>query len=138
MKWPNEVQVTLPTRTRAAGNKLQLSAKARRLVTEYYEDEVPYFVSEEIAQHYGNLFSARPHFRQTGQLTDTTNTYITRKKGTVEILLLFDRNGQQVIVLNQLIQMSKMEAHDFSAFVFSRSRSCSRPRPDICVRRGFG
>ena len=138
MKWPNEVQVTLPTRTRAAGNKLQLSAKARRLVTECYEDEVPHFIGEEIAQRYGCLFSTLPHFHQTGQLADTTSTYITRKNWKVETVLLFDRNGQQVIVLNQLIQMSKMEAHDFSAFVFSRSRSCSRPRPDICVRRGFG
>ena len=138
MKWPNEVQLTLPTRTRAAGNKLRLPAKGGRLVTECYEDEVPHFVGEEIAQHYGGLFSARPHFRQTGQLTDTTSTYITRKNGKVETVFLFDRNGRQVIVLNQLIQISKMEAHDFSAFVFSRSRSCSRPRPDICVRRGFG
>ena len=125
MKWPNEVQVTLPTRAQAAGNKLQLSAKGGPLVTECYEEEVPRFVGEEIAQRYGSLFSTLPHFRQTGQLTDTTSTYITRKNGKVETVLLFDRNGQQIVVLNELIQISTTEAHDFIAFVFTRYESIS-------------
>ncbi|MBC7621905.1 MAG: GNAT family N-acetyltransferase [Aeromicrobium sp.] len=120
MKWPNEVQVTLPDQGRTTGNAPQLSAKAGHLVMECYEDEVPQFVDAEIARRYGSLFSTIPHFRQTGKLTATTSTYITRKNGNVETVLLFNRSEKQVMVLNELIPISKTEAGEFIAFVFAR------------------
>ncbi|MDB5920091.1 MAG: hypothetical protein JWR40_4325 [Massilia sp.] len=125
MKWPNEVQVTLPPPARPQGNAAQFSAKADRIVTECYEHEVPQFIEAEIERRYGSLFSTLPHFVQTGKLTATTSTYVTRKDGAVQTVLLFDRNDNRVTVLNELIHLSKAEASEFIAFIFARYASIS-------------
>jgi hypothetical protein len=125
MKWPNDLQVSLPTGARAPGCAEQLTARASGLATECYEEEVPQFVEAEIESRYGSLFSTLPHFRQTGKLTAATSTYLTRKNGKVVTVLLFNRSHRQVTVLNELIQLSKAEMGEFTAFVFARYASVS-------------
>jgi hypothetical protein len=125
MKWPNDVQVAMPTGARPAGSAVHLSAMPGPLVTECYEDEVPLFVEAEIEIRYGSLFSTLPHFRQTGKLTPTTSTYLTRKDGKVVTVLLFDRSHNRVSVLNELIELSKAEISEFIVFVFARYASVS-------------
>jgi hypothetical protein len=125
MKWPDNVQVSLPAQARPAGRAAHLSARADRADTECYEAEVPQFVEAEIERRYGSLFSTLPHFRQAGKLTSTTSTYLTRKDGKVATVLLFDRSDKQVTVLNELIHLSKTEISEFIAFVFARYASVS-------------
>jgi hypothetical protein len=125
MKWPNNVQVSLPTGGRPAGSAAQLPARAGQLVTECYEDEVPQFVEAELERRYGSLFSTLPHFRQTGKLTSTTSTYLTRKDGKVATVMLFNRSKKRVTVLNELIHLSQTEISEFIAFVFARYATVS-------------
>ena len=125
MKWPNDVQVSLPTGARPAGIAAHLPARAGQLVTEYYEDEVPQFVEAEIERRYGSLFSTLPHFRQAGKLMSTTSTYLTRKDGKVATVMLFNRSSKRVTVLNELIHLSTTELCEFIVFVFARYASVS-------------
>jgi hypothetical protein len=125
MKWPNEVQVTLPAQARAPGGAAHFSARTDRIVTECYEHEVPQFVEAEIERRYGSLFSTLPHLRQTGKLSAATSTFVARKDGMLQTVLLFDRDDKRVSVLNELIQLSRTEVAEFIAFIFDRYASVS-------------
>jgi hypothetical protein len=125
MKWPNDLQVSLPAGARPPGSAAQLFARTGGLATECYEEEVPQFVEAEIESRYGSLYSTLPHFRQTGKQTATTSTYLTRKDGKVVTVLLFNRSDKRVTVLNELIQLSTTELGEFIAFVFARYASVS-------------
>ena len=125
MKWPNEIQFSPPARPRQIGDASPLSARGDPVATACYENEVPQFVEAEMERCFGSLFSALPHLRQTGKLTATTSTYVTRKDGQVEIVLLFERSGERVTVLNELVHLSKKDVSEFIAFVFARYESVS-------------
>lgn len=123
MKWPNGMQVTLPTPAGPIGAAALAPAPGARFATECYENEVPQFVEAEIERRYGSLFSALPHLRQTGKLTAATSTYVTRKDGQVATVLLFARSDRRVTVLNELIHLSNEDVGEFIAFVFARYES---------------
>lgn len=91
-----------------------------RVVTTCHENEVPQFVEAEIERRYGSLFAALPHLRHSGKLSATTCTYVTRRNGRTETLLLFDRRGSSVAVLNELIHLADHEIAAFVAFIFAR------------------
>jgi hypothetical protein len=125
MKWPNNVQVSLPIGAQPAGCAPKLPARVDRADTECYEDEVPQFAEAEIERRYGSLFSTLPHFRQTGKLTSTTSTYLTRKDGKVATVMLFNRSKKRVTVLNELMHLSQTEISEFIAFIFARYSTVS-------------
>lgn len=90
------------------------------MTTACHENEVPPFVEAEIERLYGSLFSTLAHVRHGGKLTATTSTYVTRRNGVVETVLLFERRGRHVSVLNELIHLTQRQIGEFVNFIFAR------------------
>lgn len=104
---------------------VMLPADTSGVASSCHEHTIPAFVENEIEQRYGSLFAALPHLRHTGRLTATTNTYVQRRDGQVQELLLFERTDRRVKVLNELVHLSGSEMTTFAAFVFARYPSVS-------------
>ncbi len=104
----------------------QPAAERAPRTTACYDNDVPAFVEADIARLYGSLFATLPHLRQCGKLGPTVSTYVTRHNGIVDTVLLFQRQGDRVTVLNELIALSARDIGAFSDFVFARYPSVAR------------
>lgn len=87
-------------------------------------NEIPAFVGPELERLYGNLYSSLAQFRIYGNGHDTS-TYIVRKGGTVITVFLFQLEGRQLRVLNQVIRIEEDEMTRFASYIFANFKSVS-------------
>jgi hypothetical protein len=118
----NQTNVTAKDKTAyqpVLGDLMDESRHTEIISISCYENEVPTFVEAELQRLYGNLFSSLPHLRFHNNRRDTS-TYIVRKGETAITIFLYQHDGSNVRVLNQVIRVDEEDMTRFSDFIFSK------------------
>jgi hypothetical protein len=84
-----------------------------------HENEVPAFVEPELDRLYGNIFSSLRQFRVYGWKPGQTSTYVVRHDGRASTVLLFERDGSRLRVMNEAIALDSAELERFVNYIFS-------------------
>lgn len=105
-------------------NELNQLLKNDGIVIEFFDNNVPSFVEDEMEKIYGSLFSSLKRIRLYKGLDDV-HTYVVRKQGSVISILLFRRENQAIHVMNEFIELQAIDISLFSQFVFSNFKSIS-------------
>ncbi|MDB5841254.1 MAG: family N-acetyltransferase [Herminiimonas sp.] len=85
-----------------------------------YENEIPDFVEAELARLHGHIFSSLVQFKTYDGL-EGASTYVARSdRDAITAILLFQRDGGTVRVLNQGIPIENDELCRFARTIFSR------------------
>jgi hypothetical protein len=90
-----------------------------------HENEIPAFVELELERLYGNIFSSLRQFRIYGWAPGRTSTYVVRDNGEPKAILLFEREGPRLRVMNEVITLDSPELERFVRYVFSTFKSVS-------------
>jgi len=94
-----------------------------------YHGEIPQFVESEIERLYGNLYSSLPHLSMAGRLNGTS-TYVVREQGKLTVVFLYLEKGNKVEVLNEVINVSRVEINQFTRYIFNELKNVDL----ICFR----
>ena len=89
-----------------------------------YENEIPDFVESELERIYGNFYSSLVHLKVDGKLHEAS-TYIERIENSIVSLILFRREKNVVIVLNEVIAFSDQAIERFSQYIFHRFKDAT-------------
>lgn len=84
-----------------------------------HENEIPAFVEPELDRLYGNIFSSLRQFRIYGWQPGRTSTYVVRQNGRTKTVLLFERDGPRLRVMNEVITLDSDELERFAGYIFS-------------------
>lgn len=84
-----------------------------------FEYSIPPFVEADMERLYQHLFATVAHHRAYGGISDTTSTYIVERNGQPVTMLLFQRDGNTVRVLNEQIRIDGDEIDRFAHHVFT-------------------
>jgi hypothetical protein len=90
-----------------------------------HENEIPAFVEPELDRLYGNIFSSLRQFRIYGWTPGRTSTYVVSENGAPKTILLFERDGPRLRVLNEVITLTTADLERFVQYVFSTFESIS-------------
>jgi hypothetical protein len=93
---------------------------------QYYENDIPDFVTEEMNSCYGDLYSSIPYLRLAGKLSASTCTYIAYSDGVIRSIFLFEREGELLKVLNGAIKTEQAEVGRFADYIFGRMPQIQR------------
>jgi hypothetical protein len=110
-----------PSATRESGQLMNPSQAA----ISCHENEIPTFVEPELERLYGNIFSSLRQFRIYGWTPGRTSTYVVRENGELKTILLFEREGARLRVMNEVIALDSAELERFVQYVFSTFESVS-------------
>ena len=84
-----------------------------------HENEIPAFVEAELDRLYGNIFSSLRQFRIYGWKPGRTSTYVVQQDGRTKAVLLFERDGSRLRVMNEVIALDSDELGRFVTYIFS-------------------
>ncbi len=88
-----------------------------------HENEIPVFVEAELERLYGNIFSSLRQFRIYGWKPGRTSTYVVQQDGRTKAILLFERDGSRLRVMNEVIVLGSDELERFVNHIFSNFAS---------------
>ncbi len=106
---------TSPDSARAADTP---SASGDIVIT-CYENEVPAFAGAEIDRLYGHLLCSLSNFRVAKDINEAS-TYVVRQNGAAITVFLFRREGKEVKVISEFIQLDQATMLLFVDFIFAR------------------
>jgi hypothetical protein len=123
MKMPDSIAAGQPLMA-ADGDRATAAAMdgGQHISIAVYENEVPDFVEAELERLYAHLFSSLARFSLYSGLANT-GTYVVRRDGQVVTLLLFKRERERVVVLNEMFEISEEEVRRFARVMFNTGRS---------------
>lgn len=110
---PTAVRQPLPERT------LHAVDESSAISICCHENEVPSFVSAELARLYGSLYSSLAHLRTSGKLSNAS-TFVVRNAGEIVTVLLFRCSKGRVEVLNEVIRIEDHDIRRFASYVFTK------------------
>ena len=90
-----------------------------------YENEVPSFVEQALAELYGNIFSSLAHLEVHGS-TFNASTYIVKKNNATSCVLLFKQGKDEVHVINEGMRIQPEEIDRFARFIFGTYKSARK------------
>jgi hypothetical protein len=90
-----------------------------RLTINYYEDQVPDFVGEELIRLYGHYYSSLDHLISEKKLAHA-NTYVERYNNQIISLIIFRKEHHHVVVLNEVIAFTDCEIERFTNYLFKK------------------
>lgn len=83
-----------------------------------YENDVPAFIETELDRLYASFYSSLAHFRVYNDGRDTS-TYIVRKGDRIITVFLFQQDGGNVRVVNEVIKVDEEDISRFVAYIFA-------------------
>jgi len=83
-----------------------------------YENDVPVFIEAELDRLYASFHSSLAHFRVYNEGCDTS-TYIVRKGDSIVTVFLFQQDGGNVRVINEVLKVDEEEISRFVAYIFA-------------------
>lgn len=89
-----------------------------------FYDHVPEFVEQELINLYQSIFTTLARMRIYG-LEKTANTYVVRDQRGIRTVFIFRRDGNQITVYNEQIELNEKEIKQFSEIIFSKYKSVS-------------
>jgi hypothetical protein len=84
-----------------------------------FEHQVPPFAVAALESLYQNLHASLLH-HEIRRKAQHASTYIVRKEDRIAVILLFNRSGNKVSVINEMIDLPGEELDRFSRFIFAR------------------
>lgn len=85
----------------------------------FYESEIPDFAASELDRLYENVHSSVSKFHIDGRALNAT-TYVRRRNGRTKAILVFQRHGRRVEVLNECIALDEVEIQYFAQAIFGK------------------
>jgi hypothetical protein len=89
------------------------------VVVSCYMYEMPSFVEKELSETYETLHSSLAFFKVFRSLAHAS-CYVAKKYGQRSTVLVFTCQGRRVNVLNEMIEIEKVELERFVRYIFSR------------------
>ena len=86
---------------------------------DYYEHAVPQFAAEALDCLYGSIFSTLDQFEQDDAVASAC-TYVERRQGKIETLLLLRRDDNAVTVINQMVWLDHTVIERFVRTIWAR------------------
>lgn len=90
------------------------------LAQEFHHWPLPAYVWPALERRYHSIFCSEPHLRLHGGLTPGIEAWVCRQEGRIRSLLLFERRGAVVHVLNEVFAPGAEELAEFATAVFDR------------------
>lgn len=87
-----------------------------------YENMVPPFVEAELDALYKHVNSSLSHYAVRSRARGAS-TYVARRGGEAIAILLFQRTGRKVCVINEMIDFAPQELERFATYIFAQYRS---------------
>ncbi len=84
----------------------------------FYENEVPPFVESALETLYGNIYSSLAEWRLSGAIKDAS-TFVLCEDGKLKAVLLFRREKNRLVVLNEVVTINCDDVHHFARCVFA-------------------
>lgn len=111
-------------RRQAASDALPVAALARPrdpgLAREFHTWPLPAYVWPALERRYHSIFCSEPQLRLHDGLSPDIEAWVAREAGCIVSLLLYERQGSVVRVLNEVFAPSADELSQFAAAVFEQ------------------
>jgi len=92
-----------------------------------YTGEIPQFVESGLTRLYRHIHSSLAFF-ETSRPMDGASAYVAGTGGGPVTILMFRREGREIVVLNEMLFIAEAEVNRFAAYVFENFRSVSAIR----------
>lgn len=92
------------------------------LATEFHHWPLPSYVWPALERCYHSIFCSEPQLRISGCLTPRVEAWVVRRDGRITSLILFERDGRQARVLNEVFVISANALTQFADAVFEHYR----------------
>ena len=92
------------------------------LATEFHRWPLPDYVWPALERCYGSIFCSESQLRISGSLTARIEAWVARRDGCITSIILFDRYGRQVRVLNEVFTLAAEALSAFADAVFEQYR----------------
>lgn len=92
------------------------------LTREFHRWPLPGYVWPALERRYHSIFCSEPQLRIHGGLTPLIEAWVCRRDGRIATLILFERHGRCVRVLNEVFDISADELREFADAVFHHHR----------------
>jgi hypothetical protein len=119
MKRTSAAKVWDSTDVPVVDGEAERSAQPKTISIECYENDIPYFVEEELEKLYENIYSSVLQFRVYGTTAGNTSTYVVREGARIVVIFLFVREGARIRVLNEVIRINDREISQFAEYIFA-------------------
>jgi hypothetical protein len=90
------------------------------VATELYQGDPPAFIWKALEQLYHSSFCSESHLKVTKSVNQHTHSWVSRKAGVIDAVLLYQIKNHRAVVLNELVAVSNTHIDSFSAFIFKK------------------
>jgi hypothetical protein len=104
----------------AEDSDMPLQRNGGSIVTEIHEGSVPPSAAAALDRLYGSLYGSLRHLQLCGLHDASVNSWVCYQHGEVTAVLLFRIEQQKLLVLTEMVPLSRHQAEAFARALFSR------------------